>query len=130
MSVEKSPFVTSASRALFLAQPKRRSSIGWKVQTARALLIGALTLTVAAPVNAGRIERACNASDRSASRALCSCIQRVADQKLTRTDQRLAAQFFADPQLAQDTRQSDDTRKEAFWKRYKAFGAAATRSCR
>ncbi|MEM7438195.1 MAG: hypothetical protein AAF393_01255 [Pseudomonadota bacterium] len=90
----------------------------------------AVSLLLAAPADAGRIERACNASDRSAvTRALCSCIQNVADSKLSGSDQRLAAKFFADPQLAQDTRQSDDDRKESFWKRYKAFGRQAAKIC-
>lgn len=86
-------------------------------------------LVLATPLQAGKIERACNASDRNASRAVCSCIQDVADQKLTRSDQRLAAKFFKDPQLAQDTRQSDDARLEKFWKRYKTFGQAAAKAC-
>lgn len=86
-------------------------------------------LLLASPAIAGNIERACNKSDRKPSRVTCSCIQQVADVKLTRADQRMAARFFADPQLAQDTRQSDDKRKEAFWKRYIDFGAVATKAC-
>jgi len=81
--------------------------------------------------DAGRIERACKASDRKAvSRALCSCVQRAADDKLNNSDQTLAVKFFKNPDLAQETRQSDDPRKERFWKRYKAFGAHAVEICR
>ena len=88
-----------------------------------------VAVMAAAPVQAGKIERACNKSDRNASRAVCSCIQRVADAALSRSDQSLAAKFFRDPQLAQETRQSGSARKEAFWERYKAFGDKAARIC-
>lgn len=88
----------------------------------------AVTL-ISAPLYAGPIERACNSSTRNAPRATCSCIQQVADAKLTRTDQRMAAKFFKKPQLAQDTRQSDSPSKERFWLRYKAFGQSAAQQC-
>ncbi|SNS21748.1 hypothetical protein [Tropicimonas sediminicola] len=76
------------------------------------------------------IERACMSSNRrAASRPLCDCIQRVADQMLTRRDQRMAAKFFKDPHRAQEVRQSDRASDEAFWKRYKAFGTTAGNVC-
>jgi len=79
---------------------------------------------------AGLIERACLGSDRPAvTRALCGCIQAVADKTLSGSDQRLAAEFFADPHRAQVIRQSDVTAHEVFWERYKNFGATATKSC-
>lgn len=81
--------------------------------------------------DAGRIERACKAADRkAASASLCSCVQRAANAKLTFADRRLAAKFFRKPDLAQETRQSDDPRKERFWKRYKAFSAHAAKTCK
>lgn len=92
-----------------------------------AALCGVATFGTAA--EAGRIERACLKSDRNPSRTICGCIQRVADQILTGSDQRLAARFFSNPQLAQDTRQSGDRRKEEFWLRYKAFGETAEKVC-
>lgn len=95
----------------------------------RTPFVALAVLVLATPLQAGKIERACNASDRSASRAVCSCIQQVADVALTRADQKLAAKFFADPQLAQDTRQSDNARHESFWERYKAFGSRAAEVC-
>ncbi|EPX80891.1 hypothetical protein [Litoreibacter arenae] len=80
---------------------------------------------------AGPIERACNKSDRkSVSRPLCNCVQQVADLTLDARDQRLAATFFSDPHRAQVIRQSDDRGHEAFWKRYKQFGASAEGYCR
>jgi len=87
-------------------------------------------LVPASEAEARRIERACLNSDRSAAnRELCGCIQRVANQVLTRSDQRLAARFFRDPQRAQDIRQSDNASHEAFWKRYRTFGDTATKIC-
>ena len=87
-------------------------------------------LSLASPALAsGKIERACNNSERNASRSLCKCIQRVANNELTRSDQKRAAKFFKDPHLAQETRQSDSETKEKFWKRYKEFGKLAATSC-
>nr|WP_245913012.1 hypothetical protein [Litoreibacter ponti] len=87
----------------------------------------------AAPVAAvaGPIERACLKADRkAASRPLCNCVQQVADLTLDGSDQRLAATFFKDPHRAQEIRQSDRISHEAFWKRYKQFGANAESYCR
>lgn len=82
------------------------------------------------PTMAGPISNACMKSDRKAkSRKLCSCMQAVANQELSRRDQKLAASFFKDPQKAQDIRQSDKHSNEQFWKRYKKFGATFSRSC-
>lgn len=78
----------------------------------------------------GPISNACNRSERKASnRQLCGCIQAVANTELSSSDQSLAASFFPNPQKAQDTRQSDNPRNEAFWKRYKLFASKAERSC-
>lgn len=76
------------------------------------------------------IGNACLKSGRpGASRELCGCIQSVADHYLNRKDQKLAATFFRNPHRAQEIRQSDRRSHEAFWKRYKQFGAAAETSC-
>lgn len=78
----------------------------------------------------GPIQRACMASDRKqASAARCGCVQAVANRELTSADQRRGASFFANPQRAQDTRQSDNATSEAFWLRWKAYGEAAGRLC-
>lgn len=76
------------------------------------------------------IERACLKHGRAgATKELCGCIQTVANRYLGRSDQRLAATFFKDPHKAQVIRQSDSTSHEAFWERYKAFGASAGEVC-
>ncbi len=76
------------------------------------------------------IRKACLKAARPAATAqLCRCIQQVADKRLKRKDQKLAASFFKDPHKAQEIRQSDNSNHEAFWTRYKAFGAAAEESC-
>jgi hypothetical protein len=96
----------------------------------RALLLTAAALAaMATTAQAGAIESACNSSERRVSRALCGCIQQVADITLTRSDQRLAAKFFKDPQKAQDMRQSSDRSNESFWLKYKNFGATAEAYC-
>lgn len=79
---------------------------------------------------AGPIERACLGSDRQgAGRAICACIQQVADQTLLGSDQRRAAKFFADPDQAQQVRMSKSDADNAFWARYKSFGAMAEVYC-
>ena len=78
----------------------------------------------------GDISRACLEADRrAATPALCSCIQQVANQTLSGGDQARAAAFFAQPQLAQDTRQSDRSSDERFWTRYRAFTDLASEIC-
>lgn len=79
----------------------------------------------------GDISQACLEADRrAASPALCSCVQQVANQTLSGGDQSRVASFFANPQLAQDTRQSDRSGDERFWDRYRAFTGLATEICR
>jgi hypothetical protein len=95
----------------------------------KPVLTAIAAVFITAPSYAGSIEQACNSSPRNAAPATCSCIQKVADIKLTRGDQKQAAKFFSDPQLAQDTRQSDNPSKERFWLRYKAFGTLAAKHC-
>ncbi|SLN67275.1 hypothetical protein AQS8620_03138 [Aquimixticola soesokkakensis] len=94
------------------------------------VLVSGIGFSPIATAEAGAIERACMSSGRSkASNALCGCIQRVADQHLTNSDQRMAAKFFRNPQKAQDIRQSDRSSHETFWRKYKVFGTAAQNSC-
>ncbi len=83
-----------------------------------------------APADAGVINRACLNSNRdAASRSMCKCLQQVANQNLSRADQRLAASFFKNPHKAQQIRQSDRPAHEKFWLRYKEFGVIAAASC-
>lgn len=91
----------------------------------------ALSLSLAAPVDARAIEQACMRSERVGNNTqVCACIQRIADQLLTARDQRLAARFFRDPHLAQETRTSDRADDKRFWAVYTQFGALAEQSCR
>ena len=57
------------------------------------------------------------------------CIQQVADQTLSRADQRRAAGFFRNAQAAQDVRMSKRAADNQFWDRYKIFAATAERYC-
>lgn len=93
------------------------------------VLTVALTFGSASFAYAGLIETACMKSGRTGGLALCNCIQQVADITLSRSDQRQAAKFFSDPHQAQEIRQSDHSSHEAFWQRYKNFGATAEAYC-
>ncbi len=75
---------------------------------------------------AGPIDTACMRADRArASRALCGCIQQVAHQTLSRSDQRRAAKFFRDPHQAQEVRMSKSDADNAVWARDKRFASSA-----
>lgn len=79
---------------------------------------------------AGPIERACLASSRAGGdRALCGCVQQVADVTLTGADQRLVAKFFADPNKAETVRMQSSASANAFWDRYTVFGQQAEMAC-
>ncbi len=97
----------------------------------RKLIMMGLLCSIGTSAPAGDlIRKACLKAGRAgASRTLCGCIQDVADQRLIRKDQRLAASFFRDPHKAQVIRQSDKRVHEAFWTRYKAWGSAAEDAC-
>jgi hypothetical protein len=89
-----------------------------------------LPLLATAAAAAGPIERACLRSDRdAANRAICGCIQDVADQTLRGADQRRAASFFKDPDKAHKVWMSKSKSDDAFWERYKVFGAQAEAYC-
>lgn len=101
------------------------------------LSASALALAVMAPVTlapvaalAGPVETACNRSERQgANRQLCRCIEAAADRTLTRSEQRRAARFFANPDEAQEVRMSPSRGDNEFWARYRAFGAQAEQMC-
>lgn len=91
--------------------------------------IAAVLLTAPFAV-AGPIDNACARSDRGAqNRALCGCIQQVADMTLSRSDQRRAAGFFRNAQQAQDVRMSKRDADNQFWARYRNFATAAETYC-
>ncbi|WP_254054586.1 hypothetical protein [Roseovarius sp. EL26] len=90
----------------------------------------ASSVSRAAPLVNGPINKACLASDRKArSRQLCGCIQAVANQTLTIPEQRRAILFYQNPHLAQEVRQSDRTSDEQFWKTYVNYGERAKATC-
>ena len=95
-----------------------------------AAAVATLLPLMSAAAVAGPIERACLGSDRAAAnRALCGCIQQVADMTLQGSDQRRAAAFFKDPEKAHATWMSQSASDDAFWDRYKNFGSTAEAYC-
>lgn len=96
------------------------------------IIIAAATVVLTTPLAmAGPIDSACVRSDRARGNApLCGCIQQVANQTLSRSDQRLAATFFRDPHRAQEVRMSKRDADNAFWARYKRFADTAEAYCR
>ncbi|AOZ68421.1 hypothetical protein LPB142_03085 [Rhodobacter xanthinilyticus] len=95
-----------------------------------SLLAAAFVALGTSQALAGAIDSACLKTGRSAAnRELCGCVQRVADMTLSKSDQRRAAKFFKDPDMAQQVRMSDSASDEAFWARYKQFAGAAENYC-
>lgn len=78
---------------------------------------------------AGPVDNACMRAGRTSDAALCGCIQQVADQTLSRADQRRAADFFQNPDKAQQVRASSRASDNDFWARYKNFAATAEAYC-
>jgi hypothetical protein len=98
--------------------------------TLAACLCLSTTLIFAPSAQAGTIERACRNSDRQAAEpTICRCIQKVAERRLTKSEQRTVAKWFADPHRAQEVRQSDRRSDARLWERYKLFGTDAERIC-
>ncbi|MBC9247063.1 hypothetical protein H4P12_10100 [Paracoccus sp. 11-3] len=96
------------------------------------IFIAAAAIVLTAPLAmAGPIDSACVRSDRARGNApLCGCIQQVANQTLSRSDQRRAARFFREPHEAQEVRMSKSDSDNAFWARYKSFASRAEAYCR
>ncbi len=96
----------------------------------KSFLLAAGLAVLAGMAFAGPIERACNKSERkAATRSLCDCIQQAADMTLSGSDQRRAVSFFKDPEKAHKVWMSKSRGDDAFWDRYKAFGAQAEAMC-
>lgn len=92
-------------------------------------VLAAAMLAVPTSAEANAIERACMASDREASRSVCSCIGEAADSTLTGRQIREGARWFDDPQRAQDTRQSDRANDEEMWSAWRTFSSLAEQRC-
>lgn len=95
----------------------------------RASILAIALILAAVPASAGTIRDACMKGERRGSPQLCSCIQSAADRTLSKSDQRLAATFFSDPDRAQEVRQSKSRSHSVFWERYKNFGQTAEAYC-
>lgn len=94
------------------------------------ILLAGLALAGCGGGASGEIGRACIRADReAATSSLCSCVQRVANQSLSAADQRRAADFFDNPDKAEEVRRSDAARDDAFWERYRAFADRAEAVC-
>ena len=92
-------------------------------------VLAAAFLAVPSVAFANPIQRACMASDRDSSRALCSCIGDAASSTLSRSQMREGARWFDDPQRAQDVRQSDRESDEDMWSAWRTFASLAQQSC-
>lgn len=101
------------------------------LSTALCASLLAVSVPMTASAANGVIKRACMASDRpAANNQLCGCVQRVANQALSRSERKRVARWFSDPHQAQVVRMSDSRSDEELWLRYKEFGQLAQAVCR
>ncbi len=78
----------------------------------------------------GPLQRACISEGRSGANGMrCGCIQAVADQQLSFSEQRRGVKAFKDPHKMQVWRQSDRASDNAFWSVWKTFGQNAAAAC-
>ncbi|MFD2740449.1 hypothetical protein ACFSUD_12750 [Sulfitobacter aestuarii] len=78
----------------------------------------------------GPIQQACETQGRrAATPARCGCVQAIANQSLSRSEQRRAAKMFKDPHEFQEMRQSNNPKHEQFWRAWKTFGQNAAAAC-
>jgi hypothetical protein len=78
----------------------------------------------------GPLQSACKSQGRkAASSTRCGCIQAVANQQLSSSEQKRGVKAFKDPHKMQEWRQSDRASDNAFWDTWKAFGQSASRVC-
>jgi hypothetical protein len=97
---------------------------------AACVLVCLIGLLFAGEAAANPIERACLLSPRAAADpAVCGCIGSAAQRTLTQRQMRAGARFFANPDHAQEVRQSDRPHHEALWQAWRAFGEAAESMC-
>jgi len=102
-------------------------------QSFLALGLGFAIIAAVAPGQAmarGTIEKACLRADRpAATRALCGCIQSVADATLNSSDQRRGAKLFAEPEESQAVKMSNRRADELFWAKWERFADGAVKYC-
>lgn len=95
-----------------------------------AVVLGLALIAPGFALAGGTIERGCLGSDRpAAGRALCACLQQVADATLSAAYQRRGAGFFADPHKSQIVKASDRPADAAFWAQWERFAETAVQHC-
>ena len=96
----------------------------------RFLITSSLFVCVSFPVfSAGITENACLRSERSPGREICSCAQNLADQMLTRSDQRAAAEIIAEPDIYLEYKYTENQSKQTFLERYRTWGETTAQYC-
>ncbi len=96
---------------------------------AAVLYLSILSLAGCGGGGASTPERACLTSDRSPGQEVCSCVQQVADQTLSRRDQKLAAQIIGDPDKFREYQKSSNPSRKAFVERYRLWGSTSSEVC-
>jgi len=95
------------------------------------IITSLIALASCGPRVSGKLGNACmDGGRKAANAALCSCIQNVANQSLSGSDERRIVKFFEEPDLAQSTKASQSRSDDAFWDRYRDFTRASERNCR
>lgn len=95
-----------------------------------AFALGGIAVAPLSATAGGMIETACLRSDRpAANRALCGCLQKVANAVLSASQQKRGASFFTDPNKAQEVKASQRPADDAFWARWELFAETSVKHC-
>ncbi|MEJ1993411.1 MAG: hypothetical protein P8X50_17455 [Maritimibacter sp.] len=94
------------------------------------LILLGVCLSATPAYSGNSINNACLSSDRdAANRALCACLQSVADKSLSPAEQRRGAQLFGKPHLSEELRASARDSDRVFWQKWQSFGDRAQKTC-
>ncbi|WP_299739026.1 hypothetical protein [uncultured Roseobacter sp.] len=92
---------------------------------------GRLNISDANAFSSGPIQSACLVQRRpDATPERCGCIQHAANRTLSASQQQRGLQYFEEPHLLQEVRQSGTPRNERFWEAWKTFAETASALCR
>ena len=94
------------------------------------IIVSISLIPISKIADAGEIERACHAAtEATSSQDLCTCIQDVAEQRLSAREQKVIAGWLIDPDKAMTIRTSKRRHDVQLWSRYREFGSIAQDLC-
>lgn len=75
------------------------------------------------------LKKACMEAKQIKSSRVCQCLQKTADQTLTRSEQFRVVTFLKNPDISQAVKASERRTDKMFWSKFSRFGRLAERRC-